>query len=105
MTALYGYELEMLARLLEREEWDQSTAHRVEALKLLSQLACMDGKAEVILAKMAETTIGSARPCWMVFSPRRPKVTLKAKPGFLGRMVANRDIAARERFQLGRAWP
>jgi mono/diheme cytochrome c family protein/glucose/arabinose dehydrogenase len=108
MTALYGHELEMLARLLEKEEWHQSTSHRVETLKLLSQLACMDGKAEVILAKMAETAMWQREALLDGFFASQAKVTLKAKPAFLDEIAANRDIAARERLQRLRMalnWP
>ncbi|MBE2282905.1 MAG: c-type cytochrome [Prosthecobacter sp.] len=105
MTTIHGQEIALLELLLK---WPQSTAHRVETLKLLSQLACMDGKAEVILAKMAETVIWQREALLDGFLASQAKVTLKAKPGFLDEMAANRDIAARERFQRLRMalnWP
>ncbi|MFN7562480.1 MAG: c-type cytochrome, partial [Prosthecobacter sp.] len=108
MTSLHEHELEMLNRLLERDEWSQSTAHRVETLKLLSQLACMDGKAEAILAKMAETVVWQREALLDGFLASQAKVTLKAKPAFFDEMASNRDIAARERLQRLRSaltWP
>ncbi|MFM2142194.1 MAG: hypothetical protein RLZZ476_738 [Verrucomicrobiota bacterium] len=105
MTMIYGKEIALLEMLLK---WPQSTAHRVETLKLLSQLACMDGKAEVILAKMAETAIWQREALLDGFLASQAKVTLKAKPAFLDEMAANRDIAARERLQRLRMalnWP
>ncbi len=96
MTTIYGQEIALLELLLK---WPRSTVHRVETLKLLSQLACMDGKAEVILAKMAETAIWQREALLDGFLTSQAKVTLKAKPAFLDEMAANRDIAARERLQ------
>jgi mono/diheme cytochrome c family protein/glucose/arabinose dehydrogenase len=105
MTTIHGKEIALLDLLLK---WPQSTAHRVETLKLLSQLACMDGKAEAILAKMAETAIWQREALLDGFLASQAKVTLKAKPAFLDEMAANRDIAARERLQRLRMalnWP
>ena len=105
MTTIYGQEIALLELLLK---WPRSTVHRVETLKLLSQLACMDGKAEVILAKMAETAIWQREALLDGFLTSQAKVTLKAKPAFLDEMAANRDIAARERLQRLRMalnWP
>lgn len=105
MTTIHGQEIALLELLLK---WSESTAHRVETLKLLSQLACMDGKAEVILAKMAETAIWQREALLDGFLASQAKVTLKAKPAFLNEMAASRDIAARERLQRLRMalnWP
>jgi mono/diheme cytochrome c family protein/glucose/arabinose dehydrogenase len=105
MTTIHGEEIALLEMLLK---WPQSTAHRVETLKLLSQLACMDGKAEVILAKMAETAIWQREALLDGFLASQAKVTMKAKPAFWDEMASNRDIAARERLQKLRAalnWP
>lgn len=108
MTGIHGSETSLLDHLLKRNEWHQATAHRVETLKLLSQLACMDGKAEVILAKMAETAVWQREALLDGFLASQAKVTLKGKPAFLDEMAANRDIAARERLQRLRMtlnWP
>lgn len=105
MTTIHGQEIALLELLLK---WSQSTTHRIETLKLLSQLACMDGKAEVILAKMAETAIWQREALLDGFLASQAKVTLKGKPAFLDEMAANRDIAARERLQRLRMalnWP
>ncbi|MBK8090887.1 MAG: c-type cytochrome [Verrucomicrobiaceae bacterium] len=105
MTTLHGKEIALLELLLK---WSQSTAHRVETLKLLSQLACMDGKAEAILAKMAETAIWQREALLDGFLASLAKVTLKAKPAFWDELASNRDIAARERLQRLRMalnWP
>jgi mono/diheme cytochrome c family protein/glucose/arabinose dehydrogenase len=105
MTTIHGQEIALLELLLK---WPQSTAHRIETLKLLSQLACMDGKAEVLFAKMAETAIWQREALLDGFLASQAKVTLKAKPAFLDEMAANRDIAARERLQRLRMalnWP
>lgn len=105
MTTIHGQEIALLELLLK---WPQSTAHRVETLKLLSQLACMDGKAEAILAKMAETAIWQREALLDGFLASQAKVTLKARPAFLDEMAANRDIAARERLQrlrMAANWP
>ena len=105
MTTIHGKEIALLELLLK---WPQSTAHRVETLKLLSQLACMDGKAEVILAKMAETAVWQREALLDGFLASQAKVTLKAKPAFWDEMASNRDIAARERLQKLRTalnWP
>jgi mono/diheme cytochrome c family protein len=105
MTTIHGKEIALLELLLK---WPQSTAHRVETLKLLSQLACMDGKAEAILAKMAETAVWQREALLDGLLASQAKVTLKAKPAFLDEMAANRDIAARERLQKLRTalnWP
>lgn len=105
MTTIHGNEIALLELLLK---WSESTAHRVETLKLLSQLACMDGKAEVILAKMAGTAIWQREALLDGFLVSQAKVTLKAKPAFLDELAANRDIAARERLQRLRTvlnWP
>ena len=105
MTTIYGKEITLLELLLK---WPQSTAHRVETLKLLSQLACMDGKAESILAKMTETVVWQREALLDGFLASQAKVTLKAKPAFWDGMAANRDIAARERLQRLRTalnWP
>lgn len=105
MTTIHGKEIALLELLLK---WPQSTAHRVETLKLLSQLACMDGKAEAILAKMAETVVWQREALLDGFLASQAKVTLKAKPAFWDEMVANRDIAAREWLQRLRTcltWP
>jgi len=105
MTTIHGKEIALLELLLK---WPQSNAHRVETLKLLSQLACMDGKAEVILAKMAETAIWQRESLLDGFLASQVKVTLKAKPAFFDEMASNRDIAARERLQKLRTaltWP
>lgn len=105
MTTIHGKEIALLELLLK---WPESTAHRAETLKLLSQLACMDGKAEAILAKMAETAIWQREALLDGFLASQAKVTLKAKPTFLDEMAANRDIVARERLQRLRMalnWP
>jgi mono/diheme cytochrome c family protein len=105
MTTIQGQEITLLDLLLK---WPQSTAHRIETLKLLSQLACMDGKAEAILAKMAETAIWQREALLDGFLASQAKVTLKVKPAFLDEIAANRDIAARERLQRLRMalnWP
>jgi mono/diheme cytochrome c family protein len=68
----------------------------------------MDGKAEVILAKMAETAIWQREALLDGFLASQAKVTMKAKPAFWDEMASNRDIAARERLQKLRAalnWP
>ncbi|MCB1274940.1 c-type cytochrome [Prosthecobacter sp.] len=105
MTTIHGKEIALLQLLLK---WPQSTAHRIETLKLLSQLACMDGKAEIILAKMAEMAIWQRGALLDGFLASQAKLTLKAKPAFLDEMAENRDIAARERLQRLRMalnWP
>jgi mono/diheme cytochrome c family protein/glucose/arabinose dehydrogenase len=105
MTTIHGKEIALLELLLK---WPQTTAHRVETLKLLSQLACMDGKAEAILAKMAETVVWQREALLDGFLASQVKVTLKAKPAFFDEMASNRDIAARERLQRLRSaltWP
>lgn len=105
MTTIHGKEIALLELLLK---WPQSTAHRVETLKLLSQLACMDGKAEAILAKMAEAAVWQREAMLDGFLASQTKVTLKTKPIFWDAMVSNRDIAARERLQRLRSaltWP
>jgi mono/diheme cytochrome c family protein len=105
MTMIHGQEIALLELLLK---WPGSTTHRVETLKLLSQLACMDGKAEVILAMMAETAIWQREALLDGFLASQAKVTLKAKPAFVEEMATNRDIAARERLQRLRMalnWP
>ena len=105
MTTIHGQEIALLDLLLK---WPQSTAHHIEALKLLSQLSCMDGKTEVLLAKMAETASWQREALLDGFLTSQAKVTLKAKPAFLDEMAANRDIAARERLQRLRMalnWP
>jgi mono/diheme cytochrome c family protein len=105
MTTIHGKEIALLELLLK---WPQNTAHRVETLKLLCQLACMDGKAEAILARMAETVVWQREALLDGFLASQAKVTLKAKPAFLDELAANRDIAARERLQKLRTaltWP
>ncbi|MFO1440045.1 MAG: c-type cytochrome [Verrucomicrobiaceae bacterium] len=105
MTTIHGKEIALLEMLLK---WPQSTEHRIETLKLLSQLACMDGKAEDILAKMAETVVWQREALLDGFLASQAKVTLKAKPAFWDEMASNRDIAARERLQRLRTaltWP
>lgn len=105
MTTIHGQEIALLELLLK---WPQSTAHRIETLKLLSQLVCMDGKAEALFAKMAETASWQREALLDGFLASQAKVTLKTKPVFLDEMAANRDIAARERLQRLRMalnWP
>ena len=115
MTTLFGHELEMLDRLLEKEEWQQRSAHRTETLKLLSQLICMDDKNAAIIAKVAETAAWQREALidgFLATQPNDPRqikpVTLKEKPKFLDELAANREIAARERVQRLRmclTWP
>lgn len=105
MTTIHGKETALLELLLK---WQQSNAHHVETLKLLSQLACMDGKAEALFAKMAETTIWQREALLDGFLASQVKVALKTKPAFFDEMAANRDIAARERLQrlrMASNWP
>ena len=105
MTTIHGQEIALLELLLK---WSESMVHRVETLKLLSQLACMDGKAEALLGKMAETAIWQREALLDGFLASQAKLTLKAKPAFLDEMAANRDIAARERLQrlrMAANWP
>jgi mono/diheme cytochrome c family protein/glucose/arabinose dehydrogenase len=115
MTTLFGHELEMLDRLLEKEEWQQRSAHRTETLKLLSQLICMDDKNAALIAKVAETAAWQREALVDGFLATQPNdqrqikpVKLAEKPKFLDELAANREIAARERVQRLRmclTWP
>ncbi|MBK8040559.1 MAG: HEAT repeat domain-containing protein [Verrucomicrobiaceae bacterium] len=108
VAGTHDMEADLIAELLPHEKWQDDTRHHRETLKLLSQLACMDGKAEAILAKVAETAIWQREALLDGFLASQAKVTLKAKPAFLDEMAVNRDIAARERLQrlrMALTWP
>ena len=108
LSGTHQIEEVLIHELLQHESWRNNTPHHRETLKLLCQLACMDGKAEVILAKMAETVVWQRESLLDGFLASQVKVTLKAKPAFFDEMASNRDIAARERLQKLRTaltWP
>ena len=105
LTTIHGQEIALLELLLK---WPRSTAHRIETLKLLSQLACMDGKASAIVMKLAAATHWQREALLDGLVASQVKVALNEKPGFLDELAANRDIAARERLQRLRMalnWP
>lgn len=105
MTTIHGKEIALLELLLK---WPQSTVHRVETLKLLSQLACLDDKASAIVMKLPAAAAWQREALLDGLVASQVKVALKEKPAFLDELAANRDIAARERLQRLRMalnWP
>ena len=115
MTGLYSREMAMLELLLKREDWAKDSALHREALRLLSQLACMDDKNAALIAKVAETAAWQREALvdgFLATQPNDPRqikpVKLTEKPKFLDELAANREIAARERVQRLRmclTWP
>jgi len=108
MTGLKGSEMAMLDLLLKRDSWAKdSTPHR-ETLRLLSQLACMDGKASAIVLKLSEIAPWQREALLDGLVASQVKLALSEKPKFMDELASNRDIAARERLQRLRAsltWP
>ncbi|MFO1481896.1 MAG: c-type cytochrome [Verrucomicrobiaceae bacterium] len=108
MTGLHGREMAMLDLLLKREEWTQDSAPHLETLRLLSQLACMDDQASVVVMKLSEAKAWQREALLDGLLASQVKVALKEKPAFLDELATNRDIAARERMQrlrMALSWP